>query len=235
MFAIVANILLMAALAQEPSIVPPVPEQAHDLQLKQRLLALEAEVASLRGGRPILNVQATHLKGSIYRSSETFQGPVSFTGPVTVTGPVVRTSTEAVQAITGFGNGDSLTAGADLAPMVVRAYFVDGATQSSGCVVGLAMSGTSPDSYLTASSTTTTGARMCGVLTSTSNTPNTWVNVAIFGAVRAQSQAGQADNQRIQTSATRCKLRTDAGFSGPQCGITTGALDGDNWQSVLLK
>ncbi len=103
----------------------------------------------------------------------TLSGNNAFSGKNSFSGASTFTGTAYFQDGTGINNsnGNSL----NNAGQWVWAKSVDGATQSSGCVMAVSVSGANPDSFLTATSTTSTlaigssnaGAGIAGILMNT--------------------------------------------------------------------
>ncbi len=155
------------------------------------------------------------------------------------TGPAL-VSTQTWSGINSFQGGtkfgiDSVGSPADSSPITFKAFFVDGVTQSSGCVVAVNMNSVNANGYAQATSSTTVGAGRASVLVTPSCVPLTWCDFALTGVFHAQSQGGQSSNAAFQVSATRCKLRTDASDAGPAGGTTISGLDASNWQWVIMK
>jgi hypothetical protein len=154
----------------------------------------------------------------------------SLTGNQTLTG-VNSFSTFTYQAAAGLGiNGVAMDTGAFSGVGFVSAWSVDGAVQSSGCVVSLNWS--TSLNRLTATSTTTTqsGNGNVGILYE-GCAPSTVCRVITRGIVQYVGQGGGTPN-RIEPSTVRCVSDSNsASQSDAKSYVTTGA-NGANFNYI---
>lgn len=179
-----------------------------------------------------------------WSGNTTFGGAVSApggvtTGKVTFNDGTILTSTTTIGVSTSTYNvfvssnnfksvvefGSSVSGTTDNHPITIWAKSVDGATQSSGCVVLLAMSdpgnNSSENAILTFTSTTTADAYTPAVLYENSCAPSAFCRVSVAGLVRAKANTGLAVGNSLNSSATRCETAAGASVAGTAASAGT--------------
>lgn len=205
--------------------------RTNDFDLERRIGNLETEVRELRRGRGTWTGSPTFIgtptfNGSlISNSSVTLNGPVAFgsnigstntwTAPNTFTANLTFSSTVVV--------GSSLTA---ISPygygIAVWAKSMDGATQSSGCVVAVTQNSTGTATTIFTSTTTLIDVSIIvpGVLLE-SCAPLTFCRVGIKGIFQVSYSLNTGSG--YVSSGGRCLASDDANFDGNAIGYWAGA------------
>lgn len=191
----------------------------------------------------------TTFTGSVSASSGVTTNKVTFNDGTILTSTTtigVSTSTYNVfvssndfRATVGFGSSAAGTTGRH--PITVWAKSVDGATQSSGCVVALSMSdagnSSSENAFMQFTSTTSVDQYGPAVLLDNTCAPGAYCRVAVSGLVRATGKSGIAIGVCVATSDTRCQSATGGAVSSNSTCVGTALSTtngGGQWFWVLM-
>lgn len=187
-----------------------------------------AEIVPLRGGGGGITASANNA----FTGVNSHSGAESFTGGVTVSS-FTDTGNAEFRGLTGLGNA---TGTGSAQPVTVFAKSVDGATQSSGCLVNFTMSTGDDNAFLQFTSTVTSGvAGTFGVLME-SCTVGSYCRVAVTGLVRTIVNGSATVGGTLATSTTRCSSQNGAGAEGTAAmgRILNAGSGAGSWVWVLL-
>lgn len=177
------------------------------------------QISKMYRGRPVLTGRPDFI-GGIRVSSITFQDGTTQNTAAT-SGGVTTTSSPTFTTPVTFSTADYHsnlwmgTASVNISTSVgiggVEVLFVDNATQSSGCVVGMSFDTTRNQWVATSTTTDFTGLSgvYAGVLYEPS-VPNTIVKVITRGPVRVATAVSNTLTQSVTTSSTRCQSTNNA-------------------------
>ena len=166
---------------------------------------------------------------AVLASTQTFSGTNTFTSTIASRGSIIHGSPTA-----GAGVNDAL--------QLIWAKSVDGATQSSGCVVAMTMSSAgnsaTETAFLQFTSTTTSALNSALGVLHEQCVPGAVCRVAVGGLVRVRAEAGIALGNCVRTtSANRCHMgdtadhSATAGCKGYAMSTTNGA---GQWAWILM-
>lgn len=174
--------------------------------VNENFRALVSDLKELRDDLDTESGETDSVGDAVLSATQTFSGTNIFTSTLSSQGSIIHGS-----PTSGAGVNDAL--------QLIWAKSVDGATQSSGCVVVFRMTdignSSSESAKLVFTSTTTSAANAALGVLHEQCIPGAFCRVAVGGLVRARAESGiVVGNCMRTTSATRCNMGDTADHAG---------------------